>query len=290
MRVSGIFSAAALSVVSATVLLATSALAADYPTLRGTQYDNTPPPPQMGTSNSDSVDWSGVTIGGHGGLSRSYFDFDTSLQSLAAGPMRQTGLLSEANPPGWIKTLSGQDRGTSFGAILGYNMMVDDVLLGLEADYTRLGQSHTSADFIARRVGTSNGDVNDVTLTSTQTMRLHDYVTARVRLGWATGRFMPFATFGGAVGRFDSLQSVSENWSFQRGGVGPFNTALGFPITVTDNKRDVYGYGVTAGLGVDIALTSFAFLRAEYQYVRFASVKGSVVDVNTIRAVGGVKF
>lgn len=288
MRVSGVFASGVFTALLATTAMSTTAAAADYPMLRGTQQDSAP---QMGRVVTDEgIDWNGFTIGVHGGLSRTYFDFDNSMQSLAALPLRQTTLLSETNPPSWIRTRSGQDRGQGFGAIIGYNVMVDDIMLGLEADYTRLNQSHTSADFIGRRVGTSNGDVNDVTLTSNQTVNLNDFATARVRLGWAKGRFMPFATFGGAVGRFDSTQSVLIDWRFQRAGVGPFSNAAGFPTTVTDSKRDLFGYGLAAGAGVDIAITNFAFLRAEYQFVRFADVKGSTIDVNTVRAVGGLKF
>ena len=285
MRVSGSIAAGILA-----ITMASTAWAADYPMLRGSQYD-TPPPQQMSTTTtSGGIDWSGFTIGAHGGLSRTYFDFDNSLQTVAAGPLRQTTLLSETNPPAWIRTRSGEDRGQSFGAILGYNMMLDDVLVGFEGDYTRLGQRHTSGDIIGRRVVTSNSDVNDVTLTSNQTVRLHDYATARVRLGWATGRFLPFVTFGGAAGRFDVTKSVLIDWRVQRAGVGAFSNAFGFPTTATDNKRDAFGYGITAGAGVDFAITSNVFLRGEYQFIRFADVKGATIDVNTVRVAGGVKF
>ncbi len=278
----------ALGLASATALTS-PALAADYPVLRGSQYE--PQPTPMGTTtSSNGIDWSGFTILGHAGLSRSYFDFDTSLQTLAAQPLRQSILLTEYNPPSWIRTRSGEDRGITFGAAVGYNYMIDDILLGFEADYTRIGQSHTSADQIGRRVTTSNGDVNDVILTSQQTVRIHDYVTARIRLGAAYGRFLPYVTFGGAVGRFDVDKSVNIDWRFQRAAVGPFVTALGFPTTVTDNRRNQYGYGFSGGLGLDVALTDFAFVRGEYLFTRFGDVRGSTIDVNTIRGAAGVKF
>ncbi len=114
-------------------------------------------------------------------------------------------------------------------------------------------------------------------------MRIHDYVTARIRLGAAYGRFLPYVTFGGAVGRFDVDKSVNIDWRFQRAAVGPFVTALGFPTTVTDNRRNQYGYGFSGGLGLDVALTDFAFVRGEYLFTRFGDVRGSTIDVNTIR-------
>jgi opacity protein-like surface antigen len=265
------------------------AKAADFPVLRGSQYEPAPTP--MGsTTTSNGIDWNGVTIGLHAGLSRTYFDFDNSLQTLAAQPLRQTLLLSEQNPPNWIQVRSGEDRGASFGGAIGYNYMIDDILLGFEADYTRINQGHASGDFIARQVSTSDGTVHNVSLTSNQTVRLDDFATARVRLGVAYGRFMPFITFGGAVGRFDIQKSVRIDYAFQPGGAGPFLNALGFPTTATENRKSQYGYGLAAGLGMDVALTDFAFVRGEYQFARFNDVKGSTIDVNTIRAVGGVKF
>ncbi len=82
----------ALGLASATALTS-PALAADYPVLRGSQYE--PQPTPMGTTtSSNGIDWSGFTILGHAGLSRSYFDFDTSLQTLAAQPLRQSHLLT----------------------------------------------------------------------------------------------------------------------------------------------------------------------------------------------------
>jgi outer membrane immunogenic protein len=284
MRVFRVLAATAL-----TAILMSNAQAADFPTLRGSQYDASPS--SLGqVSGGSGVDWNGFTIGVHGGLSRSYFDFDNSMQSLAAQPLRQTALLSEYNPPNWIQTRSGQDRGQTWGAMVGYNLMIDDIVVGLEADYTRANQGHSSADLIGRRVVTSNSDVNDVTLTSNQTVSVTDYATARIRLGYVVGRFMPFVTLGGAVGRFDSTKTVGIDWRFQRAGVGGFGNAFGFPTVVSDSKRDVYGYGLTGGAGLDIALTDFAFVRAEYQYVRFADIKGTTVDMNTIRVGAGVKF
>ncbi|MGL4727687.1 MAG: outer membrane protein [Bosea sp. (in: a-proteobacteria)] len=272
-------------------LMATTALGADYPTLRGSQHETPPPPTVYGsTATSNGINWDGLTIGVHAGVSRSYFDFDNSLQTVASGPLRQTILLSEQNPPGWIRTRSGEDRGMNFGGAIGYNYMIDDILLGFEADYTRINQGHTSADFIARQVGTSDGTTHNVTLTSNQTVRLDDYATARIRIGAAYGRFLPFLTLGGAVGRFDVNKSVRIDYAFRQNGAPNFNNALGFPTTATDNRKSHYGYGLAAGAGVDVAITDFAFIRGEYQFVRFSDVRGSTVDVNTVRAMGGVKF
>lgn len=282
------FRALALGAVSTLALGAAAASAADY--LRGSQVDSPPPQVWGQQQMSSGLDWSGFYFGAHGGWSRTFFDPGTSLQTLAGQPMRQSSLLTEFNPPSWIQVRTGEDSGANFGAMAGYNMTFGDTMIGFEADYSRINQSYSGNDFIARRVVTSNGDVNDVTLTSNQGIRLADYITGRVRFGWSYGRYMPFATFGGAVGRFDMNSSVLVDWRFQPGGVGAFVNAAGFPTTVGTNRRNVYGFGMTAGAGVDVLLAENIFLRAEYQFVRFGDVKGATIDVNTIRAAAGVKF
>ena len=47
-------------------------------------------------------------------------------------------------------------------------------------------------------------------------------------------------------------------------------------------------YGYTAGLGVDINLIGGLFLRAEWEYIRFAATVDT--SINTVRAGLGYKF
>jgi opacity protein-like surface antigen len=56
------------------------------------------------------------------------------------------------------------------------------------------------------------------------------------------------------------------------------------------NTKTAWSIGLVAGLGVDVALTQNAFLRAEWQYVRFADFTGVAADINTLRAGAGLKF
>jgi opacity protein-like surface antigen len=49
-------------------------------------------------------------------------------------------------------------------------------------------------------------------------------------------------------------------------------------------------YGVTAGAGLDIAVSRNFFLRTEYEYVQFQPVSGTNIDINTVRLGGGVRF
>jgi opacity protein-like surface antigen len=56
------------------------------------------------------------------------------------------------------------------------------------------------------------------------------------------------------------------------------------------NTRTAWSVGLAGGLGIDVALSQNAFLRAEWQYVRFTDFAGAAASINTLRAGAGLKF
>ncbi|MGO4402840.1 outer membrane protein [Bosea sp. RAF48] len=289
MRIRSIGPALAATALAAS-LLAVPALAADY--LRGSQVIEAPEPPTI----DRGINWSGFYFGGGAGVSDTKFEPGTGLQDLARFAFRNTLLGAEYDMGALVNNLpEKRDSGATYFGFVGYNWAFGDVILGLEADYTRSGHSYQIDDFIARRAVTSNGTVNDYSLTTNQGAKLDDYGTARLRMGWAFGNFMPFATIGGAVGRFNTTSTVDATWRFTR--TNPVTGALennvvasGYPLTVGATKKNVYGFGLSVGGGLDWALADNIFLRGEYQLIRFADVEGTTTTVNTARAAVGVKF
>jgi len=274
----------------ATSLIAVPALAADYPVLRGSQIEEVPQAPSFGTIN-----WNGFYFGGGAGVSDTKFEPGTGLQDLANFAFRNTLLGAEYNIGAMVNNLpEKRDSGATYFGFLGYNVAFGDVIIGFEADYTRSGHEYALGDYISRRAITSNGTVNDFSLTTRQAAELDDYATARLRLGWAYGNFMPFATVGAAVGRFNTVSMITATNDLTMTnpvtGITYQGPADGYPLTVGGTKKNVYGFGATVGGGVDWALTENLFLRAEYQLIRFADVEGTTTTVNTARAAAGLKF
>lgn len=273
--------------------MGTAAKAADYPVLRGSQIEDAPPAPEF---YEGRMNWSGFYYGGGAGVSSTKFEPGDGLQDLARFAYRNTLLGSEVDMGSMVGNLpSKTDSGATFFGLAGYNWTFGDVILGLEADYTRSNHQYLISDYIARRSTTSDGTVNGYSLTTNQGAELLDYATARIRMGWAYGRIMPFGTFGGAVGRFNTVSTIDATWRFTRtnpvtGAIENNVVANGYPLTVGAAKKNVYGFGLTAGLGVDWALTDNLFLRAEYQIVRFADVEGTTTTINTGRVAAAVKF
>ncbi len=273
---------------------ATTATAADYPVLRGSQIDDAPPAPEFFDGKTN---WSGFYVGGGAGVSDTKFKpGGNGLQNLARFSFRNTVLGSEVDMGSLVSNLpSKRDSGATFFGFTGYNWAFGDVILGLEADYTRSNHEYLLTDYIARRYTTSNGTVNDISMTTNQGAELLDYATARIRMGWAYGRIMPYGTIGAAVGRFNTTSTIDSTWRFTRtnpvtGAIENNVVAAGYPLRVGETKNNVYGFGLAAGLGVDMALTDNLFLRAEYQIIRFADVEGTSTTVNTARVAAGLKF
>ncbi|WP_409564672.1 outer membrane protein [Methylobacterium sp. J-067] len=231
----------------------------DYDYLRGADYD--PPPVAV-------IDWSGFYIGGHGGWTSG---------SVTKRADAQAALLSYANatPLGTGYTLNNStifgSRGSndSFGAYAGFNAQFDDVVLGIEADYT-----HNSRKSVW--TGTATNLLTQDTVTATNRTSFENYGTIRARAGYAIGSFLPYVTGGLAIGEANFSQSLYR---------APYPSA---PFAqVTTSKMVV---GVAAGAGIDYAITPNVMLRAEYQYLNFPEFNGRQVQMNTFRGGAAVKF
>ncbi len=282
LRAAGII-ASGLASAGVLALTGSAAQAADYNGLRGSQIEQTPQPP---SDMSSDINWGGVYIGGTGGFSQSRFSTDKGVMDIANGVFNSSTALSIFNPGQMALIPARRDSGVTFGAIAGYNMMFGDVMLGAEIDYNRVGQETKAGTFEPRQAGPER-----VITATTQNARLNDYFSARIRMGYAMGSFMPFVTGGLAVGRFDTNVSAYGDYQFQNpAGSGIYASYLSYPKTLGGPKKDSYGYGMSLGGGLDMAVTENIIVRGEYLYTRFNDVDGITVGMNTARVAAAVKF
>ncbi len=288
MRASVILSSA--SAVALCIGLAASdpALAADYPVLRGSQIEDTPPPP---SDLGGGFNWTGFYLGGGAGVSDTKFTPNIEpMQALATYAYRNTLLGAALNSNALIDApTTKRDSGAAYFGVAGYNIAFGDAVLGLELDYTRSDHAFNISRVVSGTTTLADGR-HDWSLTTVQGAKLQDYATARLRMGWAYGRIMPFATIGGAIGRFNSTATILATDLVTAPGATTAVSATGYPLTVGGTKNNVYGFGLAAGLGIDVMLTENLFLRGEYQLVRFADVERTVTTVNTARVAAGLKF
>lgn len=285
---------------------ATTASAADldYGYLRGADDDYVAAP---------VIDWSGFYIGGHGGYSSAGFGFGNAFQPIVAHALRYTVEEDVFRASSLLSTRSKNTGGPSYGAFAGYNIQIDEVVFGIEADYTYFGEHGKSYDSISRFTNTPDGYFRVIDLNGVASTKLDDYGTVRGRLGYAFGSFLPFVTGGVAIGRATIADTVNvRNYGYDEAtyrsnltstnpaqvnsyGYSLFNQANpGFSIlgpysTYGGTKKVTIG-GVALGAGVEFAVTPNILLRGEYQYVLFNDFKGHSAEVNTVRGGAAVKF
>lgn len=280
----------------------------DYGVLRGPDYEDAGP---VGV-----IDWSGVYVGGHGGYTSGSFGFRNAFQPLVAQELRRSVIEQEFSVSTLLAPTSQRKDGASFGGLIGYNVQFDDLVLGIEADYTSLNLLAATSDAISRQSVTSNGFQNVYNLNGTSSTKIQDYGTIRARAGYALGSFLPFVTAGVAIGRariadnvgvqtygYDqttyranqSITVASQRAFVNNVGYSSFNQSVpdaSVPapaVVLGQSKTKVVG-GAALGAGLEFALTSNIILRGEYQYVLFDDFGGHKSNLNTLRGGAAVKF
>ena len=237
-------------------------------------------PPLSSSLFGPPVSWDGFYLGGAIGIGNSDTDFSQSTQDFVSYSLRNTTLGSENHPQDWTVLPSDIEHGRSYGGFIGYNMQWDGVVVSAELAYNKASGFDASAtDGLTRSVSNSNGS-DTVTIYASNSVKLNDYGTARARIGYAFGQFLPYGFLGGAVGRFDYSRNMYMTVSGADTG----------SWTQVDGQNDAIAAGFTAGLGVDVALAPNIFLRGEWEYIGFAEIKGMRVNTNTARAGIAVRF
>lgn len=227
--------------------------------------------------------WDGVYVGGHVGASVPGIDFTNNTNDVRV----LAGLAGISNPT--ATPLGNQDStGIHYGGFVGYNTQWDGAVFGFEGTYNWIGKSLTATNTITGGFVAGNPALA-YPAAGAETARIVDYGTLRLRGGWAAGSFfMPYATFGLAVGRMDITRTVVVTPSTTP--ATPAGTFVPPPISVSQNLTNQFGYGWAAGLGVDFCLMANLFLRAEYEYVQFPDFQGLNAHMHNVRVGAALKF
>ncbi|SHG70864.1 outer membrane protein [Bradyrhizobium erythrophlei] len=244
--------------------------------------------------------WSGWYAGGQVGYSWTNTDYGKTVVSMTNDLFRSTTLQAPVSQLTLLGRVNGQSP--AFGAFVGRNFQFDDIVLGVEANYNYLSSLATSTaaslgpiqvaePTLVLPAGATAAD--GVTLKGSAALQVKDEVTFRGRAGWATGDFLPYIFGGLAVGRMDVTRTVSSSVTrtinFANGTSTSFQLPQ-FALTTTDGRSNNFVAGWTAGLGMEYMLWDCVFLRGEWEYIKFLSIKDSVVTQNSVHAGIGYKF
>lgn len=241
----------------------------------------------------DDFNWGGLYGGIHAGMTNADFRMGNVAQEMAANAY--TNHVASDLAIGIARlTTSGSDQQVHMGGFIGYNWLWEDVVVGLEFDYThmkdKLQFSDTYSDGRRRDRGTS---VDNITYTASARAKLGDFGILKLRMGYPIGRFLPYATAGVVVGK----QRISGNYTstYTEFSLDPATGLInGVNSGPTARNATVgksgFNLGGAFGAGVDYAIMDNLFLRAEYQWIGMTDYRGSRVTANSFRLGAAVKY
>jgi opacity protein-like surface antigen len=254
----------------------------EMPTLRGSSaYEEAP----FVVGTPSYTRWSGFYAGAEIGYGSAHVDFSKATQSLIAFQLRELALESQQHPSTWQILGQKDTASTSYGGFAGYNSQWDDVILGVELNYSAANFFATAPNSPITRVTSAGGNTYLVQITGAGTMNITDYGTARARAGYIMKNFMPYAFVGLAVGRADITRSATVSGTETAG-----NTVTPFSFTGSETKNGAWLTGWAAGGGLEVLMMPNVFLRGEYEYASFAGVSGIKASVSTVRIGAGLKY
>lgn len=264
------------------LLVTQHAAAQDY--LRGSSVVAPPAP--------DHVEWGGLYVGGQASYVWGESTFNNVTKPLVADMLRLTTLENEQHVSDWpVITQSGSALSGGFGGFIGYNSRWEDVILGVEANYTRTNYDNRASGSISRLVTLSDNFEYDVTVDANSRVQIQDILTLRGRGGYAFGQFLPYLTAGVAFGRANLSSSATVTWTTNY--IGSNNPAptnpCPTPCSLSESKtqNNAFAYGYALGAGVDISILPHVFMRAEYELTYFTNIS---TQLNHARVGLGVKF
>jgi opacity protein-like surface antigen len=227
--------------------------------------------------------WDGVYVGGQVGWSVPGINFGNETAMLDT-VVRLGGATSVNSSPFG----NNDTTATHFGGFAGYQQQWDGAVVGIEGTYNWLDKTVTASNALN---GTFGPPLNALAYTAagSATASIIDYGTIRIKGGWAgSSFFMPYATFGIAIGRMDITRSALMTPVAT--GATPPGAFVPAPFTVSETLKNQFGYGYAAGVGVDFCLMANLFARLEYEYVQFPDFQGINAHLHNVRAGVAFKF
>ena len=257
--------------------------------------------------------WDGWYAGGQLDYSSAEIDFGHANKTLTNFMLRNTVIQDPVSQ--WSLFSKNHAQGTGFGGFVGRNWQWEDLVFGVEANYNYIDSlASSSTNSMSRAIVNPPGEnppaghthTYNLTLGGSAALQIKDVLTFRGRFGWATGNFLPYVFGGLAVGRMDAARSATLSGNLQDdydvttttiiGGVAVNSTVhhtdfSALPtLSQTEERTNSYVAGWAGGLGIEYMLWGNVFMRGEWEYLKFLSVKDMVVSINNVRAGIGYKF
>jgi len=277
--------AAIVGALAPNLLLAPRADAADLDQLRG----------PLTVGPAAFTRWAGFYAGGQFDYSSGNTDFSKATQPLFANSGQNLVLVTIAHVDQWMPLGSNSNaNATGFGGFVGYNSQWQDLVLGIEANYTHAPFTTVATATPLDRVVGAGSTTNAVNMTASGSLSITDFGSLRGRFGYVFNNFLPYGFAGLALGRGSYRVTADAAVQQSTTGVVPCipngSSCIDFDIGGTTSKTNTLLYGFAVGGGFDMAVTQNIFLRGEYEFIQFAPVANITATISSVRAGAGFKF
>jgi outer membrane immunogenic protein len=229
----------------ATLLMAATSFAADFPQSPPQFYRPTPVRPV--------AEWTGLYFGANGGYGKAHDESTVVFSGANIGGFTTPFGLGATELSGTQVSGTGTLSGGIAGGQIGFNWQSGAIVFGGEVDAQWSGQRST----FAVNCGSA--------CTASETARIRSIVTARARIGYAFDGVMAYVTGGGVT------VNVLDNLTMTIGGV-----TANFPSLSTT----VLGW--TAGAGVEVNLWGNWSAKLEYLYIGVNNVAATAAIPATL--------
>ena len=212
-------------------------------------------------------DWSGVYVGVNAGAG-----FNNTTVDNTSALNTSYSLVSIDNEI--ENKLDSNQSAFTGGALIGYNMQMDQIVLGVETDFNYLGFSDEEERKLSQTASLVTGDAK-----SSVNFDANWFGTLRGRIGFAADNMLFYGTGGLAYGHMDASADAEVKLS-----------------GLLDGKYNVEGsnsstnWGWTAGAGMEYGIDKWS-LGVEYLYVDLGSAEWNnsrtVADIHSSGSVEG---
>lgn len=254
------------------------------------------------------TNWSGFYFGGQGSYSNTNADFSSATRPLVASSLIELALEQDVGVSNWPFLGSGSSHAAGFGAFAGYNMQYQDLIVGVEANYTHSGATVSANQTpILNRLVSAGGLPWLVNVSGSGSLTINDVGEVRLRAGYIVNNFLPygFVGFALATANYQVTSCVygqqdpsginvptgcGQQQSFTACATAAAPSCVGIAFPNSASKTDALLYGFSVGGGVDYAMTRNFFLRGEFEYLQFDAI-ANIVASQIIGRVGvGLRF
>lgn len=238
--------------------------------------------PAMAQDDDDA--WTGFYLGGQATGSSDKIDAQSTLSITQISNLQVTGRGLVVVPGTTLPSAaSHRDTGLTGGVFAGYQFQSGNVVFGLEGDYAPFH----------RDVGTSQSQqlpptalTPATTIIARRDVRLSDQFSARVRLGYAAGKTLLYATGGYArtsamVGAIDSFNNPGGPAATCAPAPCQANLGPEGPVITTASERHALS-GWTAGAGIEQKLSKLLSIGLEYRHTAFGSHDFALASRTTV--------